>query len=164
MNSSPPEHTSAQPIQICTDAQGSEGPEAALLEGRDELWRLGKQTAARELHEALYDLSRRPTPELTGAIQHGIAALECLSRNLTGSTDTLGTLVRRNPTLFPAPLGEGIVKIYGFASEYGRHLREGNEPALEEVELVVGLSGVLCRYLGRKAAKQCGSTLHEHRE
>lgn len=149
--------------QVQAEAQGSYAPETVLREGRDELRRLGKHTTARELHEALYDLSRRPAPELTGAIQHGIAALECLSRSLTGSGDTLGTLVRRNPTLFPSPLGEAIAKIYGFSSENGRHLQEGNEPALEEAELVVGLSAVLCRYLGRKVAKQCDSALHEDR-
>lgn len=163
MKSSPPEPTGADLIQVQAEAQGPYAPETALQEGRDELWRLGKHTTARELHEALYDLSRRPVPELTGAIQHGIAALECLSRDLTGSGDTLGTLVRRNPALFPTPLGEAIAKIYGFASENGRHLREGNEPALEEAELVVGLSAVLCRYLGRKVAKQFDSALHEDR-
>lgn len=122
----------------------------AVREGRDELWKVGKQTTATELHEALRDLSRRPNPELTGAIQHGIAALECLSKDLTGSKDTLGTLVKNNPALFPSPLGDAISKVYGFASNNGRHLNEGGEPSFEEAELVVGLSGVLCRYLGRK--------------
>lgn len=136
------------------EMRGSEVFEMAVREGRDELWKAGKQTTATELHEALRDLSRRPNPELTGAIQHGIAALECLSKDLTGgSKETLGALVKSNPALFPSPLGEAIAKVYGFASENGRHLREGGEPSFEEAELVVGLSGVLCRYLGRKIAK-----------
>lgn len=132
------------------EMRGSEVFEKAVREGRDELWHAGKQTTANELNEALRDLSRRPHPELTGAIQHGIAALECLSKDLTGSKETLGTLVKNNPSLFPAPLGDAISKIYGFASENGRHLREGGEPSFEEAELLVGLSGVLCRYLSRK--------------
>ena len=32
-----------------------------------------------DLKEALLDISRRPTPDLTGAIHHAMAALECLS-------------------------------------------------------------------------------------
>jgi hypothetical protein len=135
------------------EMRGSEVFEIVVREGRDELWKAGKQTTSTELHEALRDLSRRPTPELTGAIQHGIAALECLSKDLTGSKDTLGALVKNNPSLFPSPLGDAISKVYGFASENGRHLREGGEPSFEEAELVVGLSGVLCRYLGRKIPK-----------
>lgn len=136
------------------EMRGSEVFELAVREGRDELWKAGKQTTATELHEALRDLSRRPNPELTGAIQHGIAALECLSKDLTGgSKETLGALLKNNPNLFPSPLGEAISKVYGFASENGRHLREGGEPSFEEAELVVGLSGVLCRYLGRKISK-----------
>lgn len=135
------------------EMRGTEVFEMAVRESRDELWKAGKQTTATELHEALRDLSRRPNPELTGAIQHGIAALECLSRDLTGSKDTLGTLVKNNPTLFPPPLVEAVPKIYGYASNNGRHLREGGEPTFEEAELMVGLSGVLCRYLGRKVSQ-----------
>ena len=132
------------------EMRGSEVFEMAVREGRDYLWKAGKHTTANELHEALRDLSRRPNPELTGAIQHAIAALECLSKDLTGSKDTLGTLVKNNPMLFPSPLGDAVSKVHGFASENGRHLREGGGPSYEEAELVVGLSGVLCRYLSRK--------------
>src|SRR5690606_16172392 len=34
------------------------------------------QTAKTEIREALNDLSRRPTPDITGAIQHSLACLE----------------------------------------------------------------------------------------
>lgn len=130
--------------------RGSEAFEVTIRDGTSELRSAGKNTTANELHEALRDLSRRPNPELTGAIQHGMAALECLSRDITGSKDTLGKLLGRNPKLLPAPLGDATEMIYGFASNNGRHLREGGDPTLEEAELIVGLSGVLCRYLGRK--------------
>jgi len=131
--------------------RGSEAFEVAIRKGTNELRNAGKNTTANELHEALRDLSRRPNPELTGAIQHGMAALECLAKDLTGGDkETLGALVKSNPGLFPSPLGEAISKVYGFASNNGRHLKEGGDPSLEEAELIVGLSGVLCRYLSRK--------------
>lgn len=131
--------------------RGSEAFEVATRKGASELRSAGKNTTANELHEALRDLSRRPNPELTGAIQHGMAALECLARELTGGDkETLGVLVKNNPGLFPPPLGEAISKVYGFASNNGRHVKEGGDPSLEEAELIVGLSGVLCRYLGHK--------------
>ena len=37
-----------------------------------------------EIHEALKDISRRPTPDRTGAIQHSIAAMECTAREVAG--------------------------------------------------------------------------------
>jgi hypothetical protein len=131
--------------------RGSEAFEVATKKGASELRSAGKNTTANELHEALRDLSRRPNPELTGAIQHGMAALECLAKDLTGGDkETLGALVKNNPGLFPSPLGEAISKVYGFASNNGRHLKEGGDPSLDEAELIVGLSGVLCRYLAHK--------------
>lgn len=119
---------------------------AALLESA------GKITASTELHEAITDLSRRPTPEITGAIQHALAALECLARDVGHSKDTLGTLVQRHPEMFPAPLGSVVDKAWGWASNNGRHLQEGQPPSFEEAELMVGLSGALCRYLKHKLA------------
>jgi len=38
------------------------------------------ETAKTEIREALNDLSRRPTPDITGAIQHSLACLECVAR------------------------------------------------------------------------------------
>jgi hypothetical protein len=43
-----------------------------------------------------------------------------------------------------------ISKVYGFASEQGRHLKEGGVPNYEEAELVVHLSASLCTYLAKK--------------
>lgn len=48
------------------------------------------QTAANELHEAIKDMSRRPNPDTTGVIQHAMASLECVARDVSGSKDTLG--------------------------------------------------------------------------
>jgi len=132
------------------EMRGSEVFELAVRQGLQELHTLGRNTAATELHEALIDLSRRPEAESTGAIQHAMAALECLTRDVIGNQDTLGQLVRQNRELFPSPVDQIVEKAWGYTSNFGRHLVEGRPPHFEEAELVVGLSGVLCRYLTRK--------------
>jgi hypothetical protein len=127
------------------------GPEAFELVVRgasSELASALKLTAANEIHEALSDLSRRPTPDLTGAIQHALAALECVARDVTGDPKaTLGTIIKYNPSLFPKPLDSAAEKLWGYASETGRHLREGQNPEPEVVTLVVTLSAALATYL-----------------
>jgi hypothetical protein len=132
------------------EMRGPETFEKAIRQGRDVLLTAGKHTAANELHEAILDLSRRPNAEITGAIQHAMAALECVARDKCFTKDTLGDLLRRNPGLFPRPLDDLVQKAWGWSSNSGRHLVEGAPPAFEDAELVVGLSGVLCRFLGRK--------------
>lgn len=109
----------------------------------------GKETAASELREASADLSKSP-PDLTGAVQHSLAALECVARERCGDDATFGKLLERYPDLFPKPLDKGIEKIWGFASEMGRHLREGRTPKEEEAELLVGLATAWCTYLAGK--------------
>lgn len=109
----------------------------------------GKHTAASELREANADLAREP-PDLTGAVQHSLAALECVARDHCGNHATFGKLLERHPDLFPMPLDKGIEKIWGFASEMGRHLREGRTPKQEEAELLVGMATACCTYLVRK--------------
>lgn len=126
---------------------------AMALRGVDELVReTGRPTAASELHQAIADLGRRPAADITGAIQHAMAALECAARDHVGSRDTLGQLVQRNPQLFPPPLDTVVIKAWGYTSNVGRHLIEGHPPSFEEAELMVGLSAVLCRHLARKTS------------
>lgn len=109
------------------------------------------ETAKTEIKEALTDLSRRPTPDITGAIQHSLACLECVAREITGDRKaTLGELIRRHPNIVPKPLDIAIDKIWGFTSEQGRHLREGQAPEYLEAELVVELSAAISTYLGKK--------------
>lgn len=134
------------------EMRGAEVFEQAIRQGQQELYRQGKLTAASELHEAIQDLSRRPVPEITGAIQHAMAALECVARDACVSKDTLGDLIRRNPDLFPKPVDQIVDKAWGYTSNFGRHLQEGKPPEFEEAELMVGISGVLCRYLARRTA------------
>jgi len=133
------------------EIRGPEFFEVAVHEARDALASLNKNTASSELHEAIRDLSRRPEPDITGAVQHAMSALECVARDVCGNSKlTLGDVVKRYPETFPKPLDQSVEKLWGYASESGRHLKEGQTPSFEEAELVVGLSGVLCRYLARK--------------
>ena len=107
------------------------------------------QTAASELREANADLFRQP-PDLTGAVQHSLAALECVAREHCSDHATFGKLLQRYDGLFPKPLDKGIEMIWGFASEMGRHLQEGRTPNEDETELLVGLATACCTYLARK--------------
>ncbi len=110
-----------------------------------------QQTAQNEIREALKDMSKRPAPDITGSVQHSVAALECLCREISGDKNaTLGKLINDNKNIVPQPLNNVVKEIFGFASEKGRHLRDGGEPDYEEAELVVHLSASLCTYLAKK--------------
>lgn len=118
---------------------------AVVLKDRD------LHVAKGEISEAIKDISRRPEPDITGAIQHSNAALECVCREITGDkTATLGTIISNHPDIIPAPLNEAIKKMWGYASQMGRHLQEGRMPNYEEAELMVHLSASMCSYLGKK--------------
>lgn len=133
------------------EVRGTEGFEAAVHTASSELKKAGMSTAAQEIHEALHCLSRRPNPDRTGAIQHAMAAAECVAREFADKPKgTLGDIIKRNPGLFPSPLGEGVNKLWGYASEQGRHLREGREPGYEEAELSVTVAAGVITYFIKK--------------
>jgi AbiJ N-terminal domain 4 len=134
--------------------RGSESFEASVHQAQEALEASGRATARQELHQALLDLSRRPEPDITGAIQHAMAALECVARDVSGDPRaTLGEILRRYSGLIPAPLDQAIEKAWGYSSERGRHLREGRNPDMDEAKLVVGLSAVLATYLLSKTGQ-----------
>jgi hypothetical protein len=109
------------------------------------------ETAKTEIKEALADLSRRPHPDITGAIQHSLACLECVTREITGDTkSTLGELMKKFPNVIPSPLDQAVTKIWGFTSEQGRHLQEGKAPEYIEAELIVEVTAAISTYLGKK--------------
>ena len=64
---------------------------------------------------------------------------------------TLGEWVKKNSSVFPQPLGVAVEKLWGYTSQFGRHVVEGKPADFNEAELVVGLSGALSIYLLRKA-------------
>lgn len=131
-------------------ARGSEAFTIASKEAVATMRDAGKVTAATEIHEALIDISRRPKADVTGAIQHAMAALECVAREIDSSKDTLGKIIPR--LTLPAPLGGALHRLWGFASEQGRHIQEGREPRFEEAELVVTVASAVSVYLLRGAA------------
>jgi hypothetical protein len=131
-------------------ARGDEAHEVILRNAETALDEAGKATALNETREAIADISRRPSPDLTGAITHAMAALECVARDVAGETNpTLGELLRKHPGLLPKPLDQAVEKLWGYASNNARHAKEGNAPTREEAMLIVGLVAALaCKRSG----------------
>jgi hypothetical protein len=130
--------------------RGEEPFEAATSEATKILAETGRTTAAGELREALSDLSRRPNPDVSGAIQHAIAALECVARDIARDRKrTLGELI---PKLgLPRPLDEAVIKLWGYASERARHRREGEAVSDDEAEMVVSVAAAVSTFLAKRA-------------
>lgn len=142
--------------QIIDGAITTRGPEpfeASVRDAAAVLEASGHPTALSELNEARRDLSRRPKPDLTGAIQHAEAALECVAREIAGTPKaTLGDILKRYKDRLgiPAALILALEKQWGYASEVARHVREGLEPRRAEAELVVTTAGSIIVYLLNK--------------
>lgn len=129
--------------------RGSKAFAKSTQEVPDHLNGSGFPRAANEMSEALIDISRRPEPDITGAIQHAIVALEATAREVTGQPNqTLGKLV---PKLgLPKPLDQAVQKFWGYTSEYARHIREQQVVDPAEAELVVTVAGALCEFLTQR--------------
>ena len=131
--------------------RGSEAFAKSTHEVPDRLDESGFPSAANEMREALRDISRRPVPDITGAVQHAMAALEATARKVAGQSKrrTLGQFV---PKLdLPAPLDQAVEKLWGYTSQHGRHILEGEQAAeLAEVELIVTVAGALCAFLAHR--------------
>lgn len=133
------------------ETRGTESFEAVVDNAKNALEETRRLTANNEIHEAVLDLSRRPKPDITGAIQHSMASLECVARDVCGDQNaTLGDILKRYSGLIPPPLDEAVKKAWGYASENARHIREGKEPDYEEAELLVGMCASLTTYLVKK--------------
>jgi hypothetical protein len=131
---------------IC--ARGSEVFAHAPAVAVEVLKEIGTMTASAEMQEAMRDISRRP-PDLTGAVHHSMNALECLAKQLTGnSKGTLGQMVAKLD--LPKPLDAAVEKLWGYASQSGRHIAEGGEPTFEDAEFIVTVAAGLCTYLARR--------------
>lgn len=136
-------------------ARGEESFETIINQTKDTLEESKMPTAQSELIEALNDLSRRPEPDLTGAIHHSMSALECVTRRLTSQPNaTLGKIIADNKHLFPKPLDEVMSKAWGYASEHARHGREDRCVSREEAQLLVGLVSSMSMYLVQKINKE----------
>jgi len=131
--------------------RGDSAYEAVIHSATNAIGQSGRATSLNELNQALADLSRRPIPDCSGAIQHANAALECFCREVAGNDRaTLGALVNQNPELFPKPLDNATHALFGYASQFGRHISESKEPTHEQAMLVVGIVAILMNYLSHK--------------
>lgn len=138
--------------QIVT--RGEESFQTAVTDATSALNETGRPTAAKHVHEALEALSRRPEPDLSGAIYHAMGALEAVARDLVGEEKaTLGEVLKRYPDLLPSPLDKALTQIWGYASNEARHVVEGRDPTREEAELIVGLASTVATYLTKKNPK-----------
>ena len=108
------------------------------------------QTAQSELRLALDDISRRPNADSTGTVQHALASFECFCRQKFGATtSTLGDIIQRNRSSFTPPLDQAIDKLWGFASNHGRHIQNGGGATFEEAEFVLNICASLVVYLSK---------------
>lgn len=137
--------------------RGDEPFERALDAAVQTLAAAAQVTSRSELVEAIGDLSRRPVPDCSGAVQHSMAALECLAREIAGDRGlTLGDILKRYGAelAIPKPLDSAVEKVWGYASQRGRHIKEGLAPTREEAELVVGMCSAAITFLaGRKVTE-----------
>ena len=129
--------------------RGSEVFAETTREADSVLEESGLPNAASEIREALRDISRRPDPDSTGAVQHAMAALEATAREVTGKPNpTLGQLV---PELdLPKPLDTAVDKLWGYASGHARHGKEGRRVDTDEAELVVSVACAVCTFLTKR--------------
>ena len=133
------------------EVRGTESFEHLFGKAVDSLQEKGRETSPGELRKAIQCLSRRPEPDVSGAIQHAMAALEIVARDaVEDPKPTLGALLKKYPDLIPKPLDQAIDKAWGYTSETGRHMKEGSPPGYEEAELIVGISSAVCHFLTNK--------------
>ena len=134
--------------------RGDASFEVAMKVAQIEAEQTGRSDTAKEIREAIRDLSERPEPDLTGAVQHSIGALEAVAREVSGkSKPTLGPLIRRLG--LPRPLDASVEKLWGFSNERARHIREGgtiSDP--NEAELVATVACAVATYISKVARQK----------
>ena len=132
--------------------RGDDDFEVTLDTAQGALEQAGWSRARTEFFEARRDLSRRPDPDLSGAIDHSTNALESVARSITGELEeNWGNILRKRPDLLPETIIEAIRNIRKFAQENARHVREDKVPTFDESELVVHVSAAAATYLVRKS-------------
>lgn len=120
-------------------------------------------TASSELDQALKDLSRRQ-PDITGAIQHSAAALESVIREVASDyKGSFANVLIRHPDLVPKPIDQAVSKVWGYASETARHVREGRLPGLSEASFLVGLVALVSIYLTQRTDLENNVTVNLYR-
>jgi AbiJ N-terminal domain 4 len=135
--------------------RGAEAFERAVRTARATLEAGKRPTARTHIDESLGALSRRPSPNLPGAIYHAMGCLECVARDIAGDKKaTLGDILKKHPGLLPRPLDKAIEQMWGYASNEARHVVEGQQPRRDEAELVVGMAATMATYLSKKTGNR----------
>ena len=126
--------------------RGSETFEKNTHEVPDRLDESGFPSSAEQMREALRDISRRPKPDTTGAIQHAMVALEATAREVTGQPKpTLGKLV---PALdLPSPLNQAVSNLWVIHLDTGVTFASGRPSASLTPNLIVSVAGALCTFI-----------------
>ena len=126
--------------------RGDEIHERLIQDATSALTTTGRPTAAAELRKAIAALSERPDPDTRGAVSRAVGAVEALARDISGYRNaTLGQLAGKLG--LPSPLPEAIAKVWGYASDRARHVREGQTIELDQAYLVVNLCATLASHL-----------------
>ena len=129
--------------------RGSEVFESATRDAYNVLSSTARPRAASQIQESLLALSRRPDPDVTGAIHHALGALEATARDVTGQPNpTLGQLIPKID--LPKPFDTAIEKLWGYSTDRARHIREGQSVETEEVELIVTVAAATCIFLSKR--------------
>lgn len=129
----------------------SEPNETLVHEAIKKLKEKNLAVARNEVMEAYSAISRKPTADLTGAMTHSKAALECVVREVTGQPKgTLGKLINDHKELFPGAISKIVDGIHGYTSEEGSHVKNGASPTFKNTELMVSLVSALCSFLLNK--------------
>jgi len=137
------------------EIRGDEPLDEVVTKAFSSLEKSELEVASDELSEAWSALSRRPSPNISGAIMHAMNALEAVAREYTVSPkETLGDIIKRNDDLFPKPLDKAVSMLWGYASNNARHGNENRELDLNEAFLVVGVSAALVTYLVQRLSKE----------
>ena len=133
--------------------RGSQVFERATKDAASILSSTGRPRASSQIQEALLALSRRPEPDVTGAIHHAMGALEATARDVTGQPNpTLGQLI---PKLgLPKPLDAAVEKLWAYSTDRARHIREGQSVDTEEAELIVTVSAAICTFITKRNSIQ----------
>ncbi|MBX3097827.1 MAG: hypothetical protein KF812_13310 [Fimbriimonadaceae bacterium] len=133
------------------EVRGDEAVQAIQDRSLTQIAESGLTVATSEMKEAIADLSRRPEPDLSGAVTHAYASLESIAKHCTNETKgTFGDILKWHPNLLPEPLKSAAEKFWGFASENARHAKEGRRLDTAEVEMAVGAAAVLSSFLLRR--------------
>lgn len=133
------------------ERRGTDSFEKVIGDSLETLASAGYTIAENELNEARQDLSKRPKPDLSGAVHHSMAALESVARDhFKDPKKTLGELIKAHRDSWPKPMDKALENMWGFASEQARHGREGQDLKIEDVTLLVGVSAAMADYFAKK--------------